>query len=258
MSTALLPPVRDASTASSFWQDESLLYQTPHPRLRQVANLLNAGTARRLLDVGCGPATLRSLLAPSFTYFGCDITDHAAPLLGDRFLHLDFNVDCGLGFFANRRIDVVHIGGVLEYLRYPGHLLGEIRRITGQGARLIATSTHFESHYYRDAKHHHPQWIYKPALAEFLELLASAGWLVRRVHPLADRLRGWRRPLWRLNRWLRPASPGVWLNSRQVIVEAEADRTASPLVRGSGGGIAESVPSPTATGRAATGRYARV
>lgn len=253
MNATLMERPKPSHAASAYWQRESLIYRQPHRRLKQVARLLNDGPTRRLLDVGCGPAALRDLLAADFKYLGCDIASHAAPLLGENFLRQDFNVECDLNYFAGKGIDVVHVGGVLEYLHHPGQLLGEIRRVTGPGTRLIVTSTHFESHYYRDPACHHAHWVYKPTLPAFLELLASAGWLVKRVHPCAHRLRGWRRPLWRLNRWLRPASPFVWLNSRQVIVEAEADRTALPLVRGNGGRSAGSVPSPVAAGRAATG-----
>ena len=59
-----------------FWAEENTKYLRPHLRMRKVARLVNhlaAGREVRLLDVGCGPATLERLLAPNIRYYGIDI-----------------------------------------------------------------------------------------------------------------------------------------------------------------------------------------
>jgi cyclopropane fatty-acyl-phospholipid synthase-like methyltransferase len=59
-----------------FWADENTKYARPHHRMQKVARLVNrlaAGRDCRLLDVGCGPATLGRLLAPNIDYYGIDI-----------------------------------------------------------------------------------------------------------------------------------------------------------------------------------------
>jgi cyclopropane fatty-acyl-phospholipid synthase-like methyltransferase len=59
-----------------FWADENTKYARPHYRMLKVARVVNrlaAGKSCRLLDLGCGPATLGLLLAPNIRYFGIDI-----------------------------------------------------------------------------------------------------------------------------------------------------------------------------------------
>ncbi len=59
-----------------FWVDENPKYARPHHRMLKVARAVNrlaAGKDCRLLDVGCGPATLSLLLAPNIRYYGIDI-----------------------------------------------------------------------------------------------------------------------------------------------------------------------------------------
>jgi SAM-dependent methyltransferase len=59
-----------------FWADENTKYTRPHHRMLKVARLVNrlaAGKNSRLLDVGCGPATLGLLLDSNVQYFGIDI-----------------------------------------------------------------------------------------------------------------------------------------------------------------------------------------
>jgi SAM-dependent methyltransferase len=248
------PPIaaRLCPTDEAYWRQESLLYSQPHRRLRLVARLINRSDRTRLLDVGCGPATLRTLLRPDIAYYGSDLIGHARPLLDDRFEAQDFNRTCDLSAFADQAIDIVHVGGLLEYLQYPGQLLGEIRRVA-PAALLVVTMVNFASHRFRDPASHHPRWIYKPTLPAFFDLLASAAWTVRRAYPYADRLRGWRGWTWHLQRWLRPTAPFVWLNSRQVIVVAEADRSAMPRMPRSGGTAAGSVPSRSGAGQEVPG-----
>ena len=67
---------RGAIYKRDFWADENTKYARPHFRMLKVARLVNrlaAGRDCRLLDVGCGPATLGLLLEPNIHYYGIDI-----------------------------------------------------------------------------------------------------------------------------------------------------------------------------------------
>jgi SAM-dependent methyltransferase len=94
-----------------FWSEETLKYVQPHYRMRKVARVVNrlaAGKACRLLDIGCGPATLRSLLDPNIAYYGIDIVIlQPSPGLVERDLlqepiaseHAPFDLIVAQGFF---------------------------------------------------------------------------------------------------------------------------------------------------------------
>ena len=71
-----------------FWGKENLKFVEPHFRLEKAARIIN-NTARGrecdLLDVGCGPATLKRLLGENVHYHGIDIAIHdPAPNLSRR------------------------------------------------------------------------------------------------------------------------------------------------------------------------------
>ncbi len=62
-----------------FWIAENLNYAKPHYRLEKAARIVNKlarGQNRTLLDVGCGPATLKHLLGGNIQYHGIDIAIH--------------------------------------------------------------------------------------------------------------------------------------------------------------------------------------
>jgi SAM-dependent methyltransferase len=94
-----------------FWSQENLKYTQPHYRMRKVARVVNrlaGGKACRLLDVGCGPAALRSLLDPNIAYYGIDIAiQQPSPGLVERDLlqepigsdHAPFDLIVAQGFF---------------------------------------------------------------------------------------------------------------------------------------------------------------
>jgi SAM-dependent methyltransferase len=68
-----------------FWANENTKYARPHHRMLKMARLVNRladGKDCRLLDVGCGPATLGLLLDPNVQYYGIDIAiQEASPNL---------------------------------------------------------------------------------------------------------------------------------------------------------------------------------
>jgi SAM-dependent methyltransferase len=97
-----------------FWSEENLKYSPPHFRLVKSAMLINelAGKAEcNLLDVGCGPATLASLLSPNVHYYGIDIAiQHAAGNL------LEVDILERPIKFGDQKFDVVVAQGLFEYL----------------------------------------------------------------------------------------------------------------------------------------------
>jgi SAM-dependent methyltransferase len=97
-----------------FWADENTKYTRPHYRMVKVARLLNRlanGKECRLLDVGCGPATLQTLLAPNVRYFGIDIAiQDSAPNLKESDILKE-----PIGF-DREPFDLVVAQGLFEYL----------------------------------------------------------------------------------------------------------------------------------------------
>jgi len=191
MSTATTP-------SGTNWQVEALDYDRIHPRMQAMAGLIQAMPERSLLDAGCSAGTLQGLLPEDYEYFGCDITDHAASRLGPaHFQQLDLNATQDLSFFENRGIQLIHMGGFLEYMGRPRELLRSFHRVVGVGGRLIMSMTNFQCYRYRNvARTHHRAWLFKPQVEEVRETLASQGWCVEREIPFIGPL-GWRTRLYR-------------------------------------------------------------
>lgn len=98
-----------------YWKKENLLYTSAHYRLQRVAQVINCISSKTeqkdLLDVGCGPATLATLLNSNIHYHGIDI---ALQKSGLQFLEKDIigeAID-----FKNKKFDFVIASGLLEYL----------------------------------------------------------------------------------------------------------------------------------------------
>jgi SAM-dependent methyltransferase len=96
-----------------FWIKENLNYVKPHYRLQKAARIVNRiardGTCD-LLDVGCGPATLMTLLHKNIQYYGIDIAIHKpAPNLKQA----DF-LETKLGY-DDKKFDIIVAQGVFEY-----------------------------------------------------------------------------------------------------------------------------------------------
>jgi ubiquinone/menaquinone biosynthesis C-methylase UbiE len=145
------------------WQEEALLYDRIHPRMRAMANLIGEMPERSLLDVGCSAGTLQRLLPAEYEYFGCDITDHGAHLGPTHCQQLDLNATQDLSSFEDRGIRLIHMGGFLEYMGRPGELLRSFHRVVGVGGRLIMSMTNFECYRYQNAaRSHHRDWLFKP------------------------------------------------------------------------------------------------
>jgi SAM-dependent methyltransferase len=134
--------IRDRFMDRDFWLRENLQYAKPNFRLRKCARFLNRETQGRhcdLLDVGCGPASLRRLLAPNISYHGLDIAiQEPAPYLVQRDFVQD-NIS-----FGTKRFDIVVALGVFEYMgRHQSEKFEEIARILAPGGKFVMSYINF-------------------------------------------------------------------------------------------------------------------
>jgi SAM-dependent methyltransferase len=212
-----------AASGVEFWQKETTLYDTPHLRLRIMARWLRELPQRRLLDIGCSTARLHSLLPDDYRYFGCDIADHARRHLPTgHFLQMDLNQTCDFSAFAHQGIDVIHIGGVLEYLQRPGPVLRALRDLVAGDSPMVLSVINFAARRYAQAAAHHPAWVFKPRLEEFVTLLGNEGWAVERVLPFLNKkgLGNWWFQFW--TKRLGADAPWIHKRARQFILLARA------------------------------------
>lgn len=135
-----------------FWSTENLKYSRPHYRLIKSARIINklAGDKRRtLLDVGCGPAALMSLLRPNIQYHGIDIAIHdSVPnLIEADFLEAPIQ-------FADKRFDIILAQGVFEYVgEFQTQKFAEIAELLNGGGVFVVSYANFD---------HHRPYIYSP------------------------------------------------------------------------------------------------
>ncbi len=125
-----------------FWNQENLKYSRPHFRLEKSARIINRlarGSRCTLLDVGCGPAALRSLLRPNIQYYGIDIAIHdPAPNL----IEADF-VETPIQF-GDKRFDIVIAQGVFEYMgSFQAQKFAEIARLLNDDGVFIVSYVNF-------------------------------------------------------------------------------------------------------------------
>lgn len=126
-----------------FWREENLKYGRPHYRMKKVASLINKSARnerRLLLDVGCGPATLMSLLPPNIEYYGIDIAiqNPRQNLLETDFLEVPIAFD-------DKRFDIIVAQGVFEYVgRFQSQKFAEIARLLNQDGIFVVSYVNFD------------------------------------------------------------------------------------------------------------------
>ena len=136
-----------------FWDEENLKYSRPHYRMEKAARLINRlaqGQQRTLLDVGCGPATLRSLLKPNIQYYGIDIAIHdpAPNLIESDFLEEPVR-------FNDKRFDIVIAQGVFEYVgNFQSQKFAEIAQLLNKDGIFVVSYVNF------DHRHKDVYWPY--------------------------------------------------------------------------------------------------
>jgi SAM-dependent methyltransferase len=125
-----------------FWLDENMKYAEPHHRMLKVSRLVNqlsGGKEYRLLDVGCGPATLATLLEPNIRYYGIDIAlqEHSPNLSECDILQERIESE-------HAPFDLVVAQGVFEYLAdRQGQKFAEIADLLSTGGRFIVSYVNF-------------------------------------------------------------------------------------------------------------------
>ena len=125
-----------------FWSEENRKFVKPHFRLEKVARIINRvseGRECNLLDVGCGPATLRQLLHDNIHYHGIDIAIHnPAPYLIETDL-LENPIR-----FGNKRFDIIVAQGVFEYVgTFQSQKFAEISALLTENGTFIVSYWNF-------------------------------------------------------------------------------------------------------------------
>jgi len=125
-----------------FWETENLKLAVPHFRMRKVARVVSRlarGRECDLLDVGCGAATLGSLMPRNVHYHGIDIAiQEAAPNL----LEMDI-LESPIGF-DDKKFDLVVGQGIFEYVgEYQSQKFAEIAAVLKDGGKFILTYQNF-------------------------------------------------------------------------------------------------------------------
>jgi SAM-dependent methyltransferase len=134
-----------------FWSEENLKFLQPHIRMEKTAQIVNRiarGKECDLLDLGCGPATLRHLLSDNIHYHGIDIAIHEpAPYL----IEADFVEDPIK--FDERQFDLIVAQGVFEYVgTVQSQKFAEIRQLLAKDGTFITSYWNF-GHRYAQAYH---------------------------------------------------------------------------------------------------------
>jgi SAM-dependent methyltransferase len=135
--------ITDKYYKRDFWADENLRYVEPHFRLAKAARIVNRiarGRQCELLDVGCGPATLASIVNGNIDYYGIDIAIHnPAPNL----LETDFLAEPIA--FDGKLFDIIVAQGVFEYVgRFQAQKLVEIKGLLKRNGKFLVSYVNFD------------------------------------------------------------------------------------------------------------------
>ena len=137
----------------NLWKTENANYSRPHYRLEKAARIANkiaGGKECTLLDVGCGPATLSRLLAPSIEYYGIDI---AIQVPAPNLLEVDL-LENPIRF-GEKRFDIVLAQGFFEYAgSFQSQKFVEISQLLTRNGKFILSYVNF-GHRERDV-----YWLY--------------------------------------------------------------------------------------------------
>ena len=136
-----------------FWSKENLKYSEPHFRMRKVARVVRHqahGQQCNLLDVGCGPAALASLIPSNIRYYGIDIS---IPEPAQNLLEIDI-LKRPIGF-SGMKFDFVVAQGLFEYVgEHQSQKFAEIAAVLKDHGKFILTYMNF------DHRHQSIYWPY--------------------------------------------------------------------------------------------------
>jgi cyclopropane fatty-acyl-phospholipid synthase-like methyltransferase len=126
-----------------FWRTENLKFTEPGCRMEKAARVITRlanGRSCSLLDVGCGPGALRTLLPANISYFGIDI---AVQYPGPTMLEADI-VQKPIAF-GDKRFDIITALGVFEYMGdHEAEKFHEIAHLLRPGGHFLVSYTNFE------------------------------------------------------------------------------------------------------------------
>jgi SAM-dependent methyltransferase len=126
-----------------FWSKENLKFSEPWYRIEKSARLiarLSEGSECSLLDIGCGPAALMSLLPQNVDYHGIDIAiqEPAQNLVECDILKNPIR-------FKDQQFDIIIAQGVFEYLgEFQSQKFAEIAAILKDNGTFIVSYTNFK------------------------------------------------------------------------------------------------------------------
>lgn len=133
---------RAALYKRDFWGKANLSFGTPWYRLEKSARLIARQAGGRmcaLLDVGCGPGTLATLLPANIDYFGIDI---AIQQPGGNFIEADI-IEAPIAF-GGKKFELVSALGLFEYVgAAQSRKFAEIADLLSQDGKFIVTYTNF-------------------------------------------------------------------------------------------------------------------
>ena len=126
-----------------FWSGENLRYRQPHFRMEKAARLITKaarGQDQSLLDIGCGPATLATLLPANIRYHGIDIAIHdPAPNL------IEADLVGSPVAFSGERFDIIIAQGFFEYVgKVQAQKFSEITQLMKPDSTFIASYVNFD------------------------------------------------------------------------------------------------------------------
>lgn len=127
----------------AFYADHQTDIPVLDHRLRAVIAMVGDLGTRRLLDIGCGRATLLNELArlhPRAALTGVDVRDEAI----GPFTYVSQDLTDGLPF-DDAAFDVVTFGEVIEHLPDPDAMLAEIHRVLAPDGTLVITTPNLVS-----------------------------------------------------------------------------------------------------------------
>ena len=151
-----------------YWQESNLAFTKPHFRLEKCAQIINTRAKNRecrLLDIGCGPATLTELLHSNIHYYGIDIAIHRN---GNNFIESDIvqnTID-----FNGMHFDFVVASGLFEYLGdFQCRKFAEINKILNDDGEFILTYSNIKHRRFRPEQ----PWNNVQTISEFGRDLAD-------------------------------------------------------------------------------------
>jgi cyclopropane fatty-acyl-phospholipid synthase-like methyltransferase len=154
----------DVYLKKDYWLVSSDLYKRRYLRLEKCARIVDrlaGGREVDLLDIGCGPATLGTLVRPNVHYHGID---QALQEPSPNLIEMDLTQEQIR--FRDQRFDLVVAGGLFEYLgEFHQQKLREIRALLKDDGKFIVTYTNFA--HPRPPRHGEPTYNNVMSIPEF-------------------------------------------------------------------------------------------